>query len=443
MNSPFFSLKDFNFEHCNNYSIIFEYPFMKNENLEIRKTKLIMKNEIFPSRKSIKFTEKQIPKNNVLDMKFNYSLEELPYLKQSLLSKNRINLENYMVSIPNVQEDQYTLAMEFYLDQNGLFSLDKAVLIVTYFEDKVLPVTSTSKDSSKDNASTNPQDAGKDANMDTEKSGEKKEEEKKYEKVKKERKTNCLIKLVSCAYGHDSSTMANWIQREAVQEREDLTLKYCKDRRNEIETFIYTTKEKLNNELQPYADQTETATILKILQDTETWLYNNHEETLNKATIEDIYNKTVTPGQKIYKRKTDWEGLEQALNYLKNGITSNINRYEKQFQLSKEGKSVLKEKDLQEISKLIKNYNDLYNKTVESAKNIPRFVDCPVNHAEISKSEGELEDKINRVFVEAEKRSMEENKKKETAQHAVPDDGSAGPNISDKHKKEKDRMNLD
>ncbi len=120
-----------------------------------------------------------------------------------------------------------------------------------------------------------------------------------------------------------------------------------------------------------------------------------------------------------------------------------LNRYEKQFQLAKEAKSILKEKDLQEISKLIQNYNDLYNKTVESAKNIPRFVDCPVNHAEISKSEGELEDKINRVFVEAEKRSMEENKKKETAQHAVPDDGTAGPNISDKNKKDKDRMNLD
>jgi hypothetical protein len=109
-----------------------------------------------------------------------------------------------MVSIPNVQEDQYTLAMEFYLDQNGLFSLDKAVLIVTYFEDKVIPVTSTSKDSTKDTANNNPQDAGKDANMESEKSGEKKEEEKKVEKVKKERKTNCLIKLVSCAYGHDS-----------------------------------------------------------------------------------------------------------------------------------------------------------------------------------------------------------------------------------------------
>lgn len=412
---------------------------MKSENLEIRKTKLIMKNEMFPSRKSIKFTEKQIPKNNVLDMKFHYSLEELPYLKQSLLSKNSIIVENYMVSIPNVQEDQYTLAMEFYLDQNGLFSLDKAVLIVTYLEDKVIPANSSSKDT----ATNNPQDAGKDTNMESEKTGEKKDEEKKVEKIKKERKTNCLIKLVSCAYGHDSSTMANWIQREAVQEREDLTLKYCKDRRNEIETFIYTTKEKLNNELQPYSDQTETATILKILQDTETWLYNNHEETLNKATIEDIYNKTITPAQKIYKRKTDWEGLEQALNYLKNGINSNVNRYDKQFILAKEGKSVLKDKDLQEISKLIQNYNDLYNKTVESVKNIPRFVDCPVNHADITKGEGEFEDKINRVFVEAEKRAMEENKKKETSQQAAPDDGNAGPNISDKHKKDKDRMNLD
>ena len=349
-----------------------------------------------------------------------------------------------MVSIPNVQEDQYTLAMEFYLDQNGLFSLDKAVLIVTYYEDKVINASSTTtKDPSKE-ATANSQDAGKDTTMETEKPAEKKEDEKKVEKVKKERKTNCLIKLVSCAYGHDSSTMANWIQREANQEREDLTLKYCKDKRNEIETFIYTTKEKLNHELQPYADQSEKASILKILQDTETWLYNNHEETLNKNTIENIYNQTVTPGQKIYKRRSDWEGLEQALNYLNNGLTSNSNRYDKQYNLSKEGKSILKEKDLQEISKLIQYYYDVYNKTVEKIKNIPRFVDCPVNHTEISKGEAELEDKINRVFVEAEKKSMQENKKQETSQQPSSEDGTSGPNISDKNnKKDKDKMNLD
>ena len=87
MNSPFFSLKDFNFEHCNTYSIIFEYPFLKNDQVEIRTTKLIQRSELFPSRKSIKFSEKQIPKDSVLDIKFHYNSEELNFLKQTLLSK--------------------------------------------------------------------------------------------------------------------------------------------------------------------------------------------------------------------------------------------------------------------------------------------------------------------------------------------------------------------
>ena len=87
MNSTFFSLKDFNFEHCNTYSIIFEYPFVKNEQIETRSTKLIQRNELFPSRKSIKFSEKQIPKESTLELKFFYSNEELTFLKQNLLSK--------------------------------------------------------------------------------------------------------------------------------------------------------------------------------------------------------------------------------------------------------------------------------------------------------------------------------------------------------------------
>jgi len=32
MNSPFFSLKDFTFEHYNPYSVLLEYPFLSNFN---------------------------------------------------------------------------------------------------------------------------------------------------------------------------------------------------------------------------------------------------------------------------------------------------------------------------------------------------------------------------------------------------------------------------
>jgi hypothetical protein len=166
------------------------------------------------------------------------------------------------------------------------------------------------------------------------------------------------------------------------------------------------------------------------MEETETWLYNNHEETLNKATIENIFHNTTAPGQKIYKRKADWEALEQALNFLKNGINSNLNRFK--FNLNAEGKPCLNEKELQDVSNLIHHYNEIYNKTINSINKLPKFVDCPVNASEISKSAGELEDKINRVIVEAEKRGSK----------FVPQNSDGnGPHISDQSKKE--NMDLD
>jgi hypothetical protein len=87
MNSPFFSMKDFTFEQYNPYSIILEYPFLKDGQVQIRTHKLISKGEIMPNKKSIKFTEKQMPKQDVIQMKFFYDKDEVPFLSNHLLSK--------------------------------------------------------------------------------------------------------------------------------------------------------------------------------------------------------------------------------------------------------------------------------------------------------------------------------------------------------------------
>jgi hypothetical protein len=39
-----------------------------------------------PNKKSIKFTEKQIPKKEVIEIKFYYNLAEIPHLQNPLLS---------------------------------------------------------------------------------------------------------------------------------------------------------------------------------------------------------------------------------------------------------------------------------------------------------------------------------------------------------------------
>jgi hypothetical protein len=40
-----------------------------------------------PNKKSIKFTEKQLPKKEVLELKFFYDKNEIPHLSNHLLSK--------------------------------------------------------------------------------------------------------------------------------------------------------------------------------------------------------------------------------------------------------------------------------------------------------------------------------------------------------------------
>jgi hypothetical protein len=55
--------------------------------LEIRRNKLISRGENIPNKKSIKFTEKQMPKQDVMTLKFFYNPEEYNLTPNTLLSK--------------------------------------------------------------------------------------------------------------------------------------------------------------------------------------------------------------------------------------------------------------------------------------------------------------------------------------------------------------------
>jgi len=396
MNSPYFSLKDFNFEHCNTYSIIFEYPFVKNDQVEVRTTKLISRNELFPSRKSIKFTEKQIPKDSILDIKFFYSQEELTFLKHNLL-------KNYMISIPHVKEEQYTLVMEFYLDQNGLFALDKAFINEVYYEDKVIPVASNTS-----TTTTNPTPTtgttGTTPTPNTTTTNEIKQEEK-IEKIKKDRQTNCIIKLVSCSYGINSSLLTTMIQKEATYENEDKNLKYVKDKRNELETFMYTTKEYLTNILKPFTDEKETENLLSIMAKAEDWIYNNQEETYVKAKIEEYYNLVTIPGNKLYQRKANWENVDKAIGDIKNALNTNIKKFE-------DNKNWLTKGEVEDLGKLVNQYNDYHNNTLSLCLKSPKLIEPPVDQATIDKQTKEFDDKFKKVLADAEKRVRDEEKRK-------------------------------
>lgn len=190
MNSPFFQLKDFNFEHYCPYSIIFEYPFVKDGEVQIRQHKIMTRGEMYPNRKTIKFTEKQTPKQQVIEVKIYYDKSENISAPNPLLRIFYFNsLETYLITLPQVKEEQFNFVLTFYMDVNGMPHIDKATINETYYEE--VPIKTTKP------AATTTTEA-KEGEAKTE---EPPKEEPKTEKVKKERQNVCIIKLVECNYG--------------------------------------------------------------------------------------------------------------------------------------------------------------------------------------------------------------------------------------------------
>merc|ERR1712151_1381904 len=109
-----------------------------------RKNKLISRGENIPNKKSIKFTEKQMPKQDVITLKFSYNSEEYNFTPNPLLN-------SCIISIPSVKEEQYQFVVQFLLDICCIPHVDRASINETYFEEVPIkePVKTDKKDEAK------------------------------------------------------------------------------------------------------------------------------------------------------------------------------------------------------------------------------------------------------------------------------------------------------
>jgi hypothetical protein len=267
------------------------------------------------------------------------------------------------------------------------------------------------------------------------------------EKVKKERRTNCIIKLVHCTYGINPNVLTQMIQRETTQENEDKTLKYVKDKRNELETFMYTTKENLTSSLQGFFEEKDAENLIQIFNKTEDWMYNNIEETYVKEKIEEWYNIVTVPGNKIYRRKTPWENLDKALKDAKSSLDTNI----KKFELNS---TWLFKNEQDELQKAVQLFNDSYNTLLPVCIKSPKFVDPPIDYVSIERQIKDFEDKIRKIFSDADKRVKEDEKKiaeekkkledaAKAAQTAQTTEGTSNNTTTDQTNIGEEKMQLD
>ena len=96
MNSPYFTLQNFSFNHYNPYKIGIEYPYVTKDGKETIKNLEIIKSGdiILPSSKTITFTNTQLPNKDIILLKFYYIEDHnIDWLPNKLLSSYNIHLK--------------------------------------------------------------------------------------------------------------------------------------------------------------------------------------------------------------------------------------------------------------------------------------------------------------------------------------------------------------
>ena len=80
MNSPYYSIQNFEFHNYNPYTFEMEYPFLKDGKEVIKKLNIVNSGIDFPVRKNITFTNTQLPDKDIIPLKFYYSENQKTFL---------------------------------------------------------------------------------------------------------------------------------------------------------------------------------------------------------------------------------------------------------------------------------------------------------------------------------------------------------------------------
>ena len=405
MNSPFFTIMNFSFEHYNPYSIILEYPFLKNGEVQTRTHKIIAKGENIPGKKSIKFTEQQTPRQDIIPLKLYYDKEELPWMPNTLL-------KGFNVEMPKNIGEKFTFALQFILDLNCLPALSKASIDEVYYEEVPVKVAEAPKK----------EEPKKEEKKEEEKSEEKKEPEKpkeaekpKTEKVKKEKSTNCTLNTVDTLYGTTQGILDQFLQLEVTQETDDKVFHIASHKKNELEQFIYNTREKFNHNFKDYVTPEEKDALTKLMDALLEWLYSDDEQLYNKSTLDLKSKDMMELGKVLYTRFDNWTKLEESIQLFEKGIEKiNIAVKAESDKLANKQQTYLTPSDFEAIDKLVKDavakVQDAKTKYGQGIKTQEPLI----KHEDVSNGLSDLKSKVTKIYQDAEFKVKEaERKKKE------------------------------
>ncbi|KAI1073464.1 heat shock protein Hsp88 [Whalleya microplaca] len=258
--SPVFKVRDFAVQDIVNYPI--EFSWEKDVDIPDEDTSLTVfnKGNVLPSTKILTFYRKQ-----PFDLEARYAKpEDLPGKMSPFIGR---------FSVKGVKADPKTEFMicklKARVNIHGVLNVESGY----YVED--LEVEEEIKDDKKDDGDKKDPEA-----MDT----DDKDAKPKTRKVKKQVRKGDLP-IVAGTTALDQSTKNSLIEKEASMLMEDKLVADTEEKKNELETYIYDMRNKLDDQYADFASEEEKDKLRAKLTDSEDWLYEDGEDATKAVYI--------------------------------------------------------------------------------------------------------------------------------------------------------------
>jgi heat shock protein 4 len=356
MLNPMFKVKEFNIHETNPFPIEVLYN-MPGEKSTIKSMLLFDKGCSFPVTKSLSFDQRKDDLD--VQLRYKHPIEQV------------YHLGNFKIQVPPPKEQNFTLVCKIKLDANMICSLVSSELIEDYVdEEKILkPKQKKEEKKKEDTKSEEPKkaeqkkeeatkqsnepepmadikkeepkkDEGKKAEAPKEephpmeagekkgdgKANEKKVEEEKMEvdeyeikKVNKKRHTD--IKYAFEMHGLSQKALTELLEREQQAAYADSIILATKSKKNECESYIYDTRNKLQSVLLPYVEEKVATELLNKFTVVQQWLYKE-----GKSVAKEEYEKKTEEmhkiGGPILFRYNQYLSLNDKLILLDNVVTA-------------------------------------------------------------------------------------------------------------------------
>ena len=294
MLSPLFKVAEYGIEEANYYPVRCAWTFfdehvnkeakmeVEGKNIPQKQTSILFdKGCLVPNVKSITFHREES-----VDFKLFY--DNSPDGFEPLIA-------HFIAHNQKPKELEYGMKLRIHLNKNGNVEFESAQLLEDYYEEVIAPPTPE--------ATTKPDQAQPDANA-----------SQKEQEVKKKKKTKVSNLKVDGQYysGHSQQVIAKLYEDECHMAHQDKIIYETYDKKNELESYIYEMRGKLNEKFSEYAPVDVKNNLLNLLQQAESWLYQDGAKSTKNAYVSRIEGLKKI-GDPITKRYNEFENIPEAI----------------------------------------------------------------------------------------------------------------------------------